>query len=39
MSRLISFIDYAPTVLSLALESHLLKVMQGKAQFGTFRSK
>ncbi|MEO9890929.1 sulfatase [Aurantibacter sp.] len=36
--RLISFIDYAPTVLSLAgIEPP--KVMQGKAQFGDFVAK
>ncbi|MBM1107718.1 sulfatase [Aurantibacter crassamenti] len=36
--RMISFIDYAPTVLSLAGISPP-KVMQGKAQFGEFKSK
>lgn len=36
--RLISFIDYAPTVLSLAgIEPP--KAMQGKAQFGAFEAK
>lgn len=37
-NRLISFIDYAPTVLSLAgIEPP--KVMQGKAQFGIFEAE